>query len=62
MLIALDDGTHHTTERWLANLAHMVIEISVLAQFSHNAQVPDVGTHADEANNILMSKLPSHMG
>ena len=50
---------YHTAERWLASFTHMVVEISFLAQFCYDAQVTDVGTHADEANDILMAKLPS---
>lgn len=43
---------------WFPVLAHVVVQITVLAELSDNAKMADVGANADEPDNVFVSKLP----
>lgn len=43
---------------WFPVLAHVVVQIAVLAELSDNAQMADIGANTDELDNGFVSKLP----
>lgn len=53
--------TYQAAKGWLADLAHIVVEVAVLTELGDNAEMSDTGADTDKANDVLMAKLLQHI-